>query len=105
MQFHLPSFLLGYGSGIVTALFADRLRPVLVELGAMAYRALGGAGAVLETRREDVEDILAEAKARAGVSHVRPAPKPAPRKERRVVPGKRRPAAKRGAIRAVEARK
>ena len=65
MHFHWPSFLLGYGSGLATALFADRLRPVLVEIGSMVRRLVDSAGTALATRGEEMEDLAAEAAARA----------------------------------------
>src|SRR5262245_8955416 len=64
MQFHLPSFLLGYGSGIATALFAKRLQPIVVQLGVMARQLVDRAGAVVSMRREDLEDAVAETRRR-----------------------------------------
>jgi len=99
MQFHWPSFLLGYGSGLVTALFANRLRPVLVELGAMASQILDSAGTALARQREDVEDLVAEAQARGR----RSAPE-APVRRRRAPAAKRAARARPGALRAVNPR-
>lgn len=103
MNFHWPSFLLGFGSGVATALLADRLRPVWVEIGAMAYRAFEGAGTMLERGREEVEDILAEARHRTGGTAGEAAPEPRPPR-RTAPPRKRRTAAKQGPIRAAGAR-
>jgi hypothetical protein len=70
MRFHWPSFLLGYAAGIGTAALAEQLRPLLVELATAAYRAVDAAAARLVMVREDVEDILAEARARARGSDI-----------------------------------
>jgi hypothetical protein len=64
MTFHLPSFALGYAAGVGSAVAWDRIRPVLVQVAAAAYRAFDAATARVVMVREDVEDILAEARAR-----------------------------------------
>jgi len=102
MQFHWPSFLLGYGSGLATALFADRLRPVLVELGSMVQQLLDSAGTAVAAGREDFEDAVAEAKARA----TRASPDAAETKEKhRPARPRRSPVRRSGAIRAVSRRR
>ena len=53
----------GVGAGAV--LLLPRLRPVLVELATAAYKFADSVSARLAMRREDLEDVLAEAKARA----------------------------------------
>ena len=65
MLFHLPSFLLGYGSGFATAVLAPKLKPVAMELATACYRVLDALVVGTARRREDLEDFLAEARARA----------------------------------------
>jgi hypothetical protein len=65
MKFHWPSFLLGYGAGAASALLGKRLRPLLLEVATAGYRLVDSIVARAATQREDVEDILAEARARA----------------------------------------
>jgi len=60
MKFHVPSFLLGFGTAAALIGARAALRPVLVELGALAVH-LGRIGrAVVERQREDLEDLVAE---------------------------------------------
>ncbi|MCI0571210.1 MAG: hypothetical protein L0Y66_10695 [Myxococcaceae bacterium] len=65
MTFHLPSFLLGYGAGFGTSMLARHLRPVLLELATAAYHVVDAVAARVAIRHEDLEDLLAEARARA----------------------------------------
>ncbi len=65
MKFHLPSFALGWVSGAGTALLAPRLRKLALELATSAYRAADGVAVRMARKREDLEDLLAEARARA----------------------------------------
>ncbi|HTR51417.1 MAG TPA: hypothetical protein VMJ10_11965 [Kofleriaceae bacterium] len=65
MRFHLPSFLLGAVVGASGAALAPRLRPVAVELATGCYKLLDAALVKLARGREDVSDLLAEARARA----------------------------------------
>jgi len=65
VNFHLPSFLLGYGAGASSVLLARQLRPVLLEVATFAYRFADAIAARAAIRQEDLEDILAEARARA----------------------------------------
>jgi hypothetical protein len=65
MNFHLPSFLLGYASGAATVLIGQQLRPLAVEVVAAAYQAADAVAARVAMLREDVDDMLAEARARA----------------------------------------
>lgn len=75
MRFHWPSFVLGYAAGAGSAMAWDRIRPLLVEVAAASYRAFDAAAARAVMVREDVEDILAEARARVrGVEHAAAAP-------------------------------
>jgi hypothetical protein len=83
MKFHWPSFLLGYAAGAATVLMADRLRPLLTEAASAAYKLGDAAWARFAILQEDVEDTLAEARARARKLRVPPArrrpARPAPR--------------------------
>ena len=65
MRFHVPSFLIGYGAGVGSALLAKRIRPLLLELATEAWRIADRVGAQAAMRREDLEDLIAEARARA----------------------------------------
>lgn len=65
MKFHWPSFLLGYGAGASTVLMGKHMRPVLVEMAAAVYKFVDVVAARTAMRQEDLEDLLAEAKARA----------------------------------------
>lgn len=68
MSFHLPSFLLGYGAGAASVLAAKHLRPLLLELATLGYRFVDSVAARAAMKQEDLEDLLAEAKARAAKS-------------------------------------
>lgn len=74
MLFHLPSFAIGYASGFASARLAPRLRPLAVEIATAAYRILDAVAVKAARGREDVQDLLAEARARARrvASAVRP---------------------------------
>ena len=65
MRFHWGSFLLGYGAGLSSAYLAKQFRPVLLEIATAVYQLIDSAAANVAQKREDVEDILAEARARA----------------------------------------
>ena len=65
MKFHLTSFLLGTAVGASGAALAPRLRPVALELATGCYRVLDAAMVKLARGRENVSDLLAEARARA----------------------------------------
>ena len=65
MRFHLPSFFLGAVVGASGAALAPRLRPVALELATGCYKLLDAALVKLARGREDVSDLLAEARARA----------------------------------------
>lgn len=65
MTLHVPSFLLGISVGAGGAVIAPRLRPVALEILTTFYR-IGDAALVRIARtREDLADLVAEAKARA----------------------------------------
>jgi hypothetical protein len=68
MRFHLPSFLLGCLTGATVKTLSTRLRPVAVEVAAAAYQVLDVVRGHAARRREDFEDLLAEARARAEAS-------------------------------------
>jgi hypothetical protein len=75
MKFHFPSFLLGFGAGGASVMMASRLRPLLVEVAATVYRLADAITVHAATRREDLQDLLAEARARArGLMHRQPRP-------------------------------
>jgi len=74
MNFHLPSFLLGYGAGASTVLLGRHLRPVLLEVATMGWRFVDAVVARAAVQHEDVDDLFAEARARARV-HRRGEPK------------------------------
>jgi hypothetical protein len=65
MKLHVPSFLIGVSLGAGGAAIAPRMRAVALEIATTFYK-LGDAAVVRVARaREDVADLLAEAKARA----------------------------------------
>ena len=66
MRFHSPSFLLGYGAGVASALLAPRLKPVALALATAGYRFIDAVVVAAARRREDLADLMAEARARAG---------------------------------------
>lgn len=91
MKFHTGSFLLGAAAG--AALLGRRMRPLLLELATTAYRITDTIAARVAMKREDMEDLMAEAKARARrgpeITKAKapeeaeaPAPRPAGRRER-----------------------
>jgi hypothetical protein len=65
MLFHLPSFAIGYAAGFGSATLAPRLRPLAVEIATAAYRLFDLVAVKAARGREDVQDIFAEARARA----------------------------------------
>jgi len=65
MRFHLPSFLVGYAAGVASAVLAPRLRPLALDVAAAAYRLFDSVAVRVARGREDIEDLLAEARARA----------------------------------------
>ncbi|NOJ91407.1 hypothetical protein D7W82_04425 [Corallococcus sp. CA049B] len=74
MKFDLPSFLMGYGAGASTVLVTRHLRPLLVEVATAAYHFVDMVIARAAMKHEDLEDLMAEAKARArGGERARPA--------------------------------
>ncbi len=65
MRFHFPSFVLGMGAGAAAVVVGRHLRPVLVEVASAAYQVADALAARVYVVQEDVEDILAEARARS----------------------------------------
>ena len=65
MGFHLPSFLLGLAVGASGATVAPRMRPLVLELATGCYRVFDAAMVRVARGRENVSDLLAEARARA----------------------------------------
>jgi hypothetical protein len=63
-MFHLGSFSLGFVSGFATAKLTPRLRAVGLELLTIGVRLADGLSMRMAQRREDLEDLLAEARAR-----------------------------------------
>jgi hypothetical protein len=75
MEFSLVSFLAGCAVGAGAVLLAPRLKPVLVEMLTGAFKLWDAALAQVHVRREDLEDVIAEARARAR-GEVTPEPRP-----------------------------
>jgi len=60
MKFHVPSFLLGFGTAAALIGARAALRPVLVELAALGIHFGRIGRAVVERQRENLEDLFAE---------------------------------------------
>ncbi len=65
MRFHLTSFALGFAAGAATVVIGRQFRPVLLEVATAAYQVADAVAARVAMFQEDVDDVLAEAKARA----------------------------------------
>lgn len=65
MRFHLPSYLLGVATGAGGAALAPRLRPIVLELATGCYRVADTVMVRVARGRENVSDLMAEARARA----------------------------------------
>jgi hypothetical protein len=65
VRFHFTSFALGVCVGAAAVVLGRQLRPVFVEVAAAAYEMADAVAARVATVQEDVEDMLAEARARA----------------------------------------
>lgn len=65
MRFHIPSFLIGVAAGASGAALAPRLRPIVLELASDCYRVFDAIMLRLARGREDLSDLLAEARATA----------------------------------------
>ncbi|MDI1434382.1 hypothetical protein [Polyangium sorediatum] len=73
MKFHTPSFILGFGSAVVVMGTARRLKPAVVEIGALGLHLARLGRAVVERQREHAEDLWAEVEERA--RHLREVPR------------------------------
>ncbi len=76
MKFHLPSFLVGCGVGFASRSFAQHFRPVVREIATLGYRLAGAVTTRASRAREDVEDLLAEARAKAAGKTIDAGPPP-----------------------------
>ena len=65
MRFHFPSFFLGCAAGASTVLFARQLRPIALEVATGVYQLWDSIWTRAAMFGEDLEDVLAEARARA----------------------------------------
>lgn len=65
MRFHFTSFAIGVAVGVGAAVLGRHLRPVFVEMASTAYGVADAVAARVAVVQEDLEDALAEAKARA----------------------------------------
>ena len=65
MKFHVPSFVLGVAAGASGAAVANRLRPIALELATAVYRVWDAVLLRVARGREDLSDLLAEARALA----------------------------------------
>jgi hypothetical protein len=75
MKFHLPSFLLGCATGAALKALSPRLKPLFVQLATAGFKLADAVTTQAARRREDLQDLIAEAKARArGETRVAPAP-------------------------------
>ena len=69
----LVMLALGFASGYATAKLTPRLRKLGLELATVGYRLFDGLTMRMARKREDLEDLIAEARAR-----VRTPPPPPP---------------------------
>ena len=65
MNVHGPSMALGFSIALATAFAARRLRPVAVELGALAIEMVKMGRATIELQREALEDFLCDVQVRS----------------------------------------
>jgi hypothetical protein len=63
MRFHVPSFMLGFATGVAAVKLYPRLRPLLTEIAAVGYRVADSLRARVARAREDLEDRAAAARA------------------------------------------
>ena len=73
MKFHPPSFLLGVGVATVVITSRERLRPVVVEVTALAVHLARLGRGLLAREREEVEDLWAEVEERVRTRIKKPA--------------------------------
>jgi hypothetical protein len=65
MRLHLSSFLIGVTMGASGAIVAPKLRPLALELATVCYRIGDQVMVRIARTREDLSDLLAEARAHA----------------------------------------
>lgn len=65
MKVHGPSVAIGASAALVLAFAARRLRPVAVEMGALALDLAKMARATIELQRENIEDFFCEVQHRS----------------------------------------
>lgn len=70
MRFHLPSFFVGFSAGVTAVLVGRELKPIAVEGAAGVYQLWDALWARAAMLREDIEDILTEARARVDSSQL-----------------------------------
>jgi hypothetical protein len=63
MNVHGPSLAFGFSAAIVIAFAAKRLRPVAVELGALALEMAKMGRAAIALQRESIDDFLSDVQA------------------------------------------
>ena len=65
MRFHFTSFAIGVGVGVAAVVLGRHLRPVFVEVATAAFEVGDAVAARVAVVQEDLEDLVAEARARA----------------------------------------
>ena len=65
MRFHFTSFAIGVGVGVAAVILGRHLRPVFVEVASATFSVTDAVAARVAIVQEDVEDMLAEARAKA----------------------------------------
>lgn len=69
MTFHFPSFALGFAAGASSVALRPHLRRIAVEMVTAGCRVADAIGVRLARSREDLDDLVAEARARARAAH------------------------------------
>ncbi len=59
MKFHTPSFLIGIAIAAGAVVTRERLRPIAIEVGALALQLSRLAYGLVARQREEVEDLVA----------------------------------------------
>jgi hypothetical protein len=65
MNVHGPSLALGFSAALVAGFAARRLRPIAVELGALAVEMAKAVRATIELQREAFEDFVCDVQVRS----------------------------------------
>ncbi len=65
MRFSLTSFALGFAAGAATVVIGRQIRPVLLEVATAAFQVGDAVTARVAMLQEDLDDVIAEARARA----------------------------------------